>query len=192
MISEVLNLLKDHLDAYLKAKSGSTAGDPGEPKVVFVDGEKMDPITFKLGAVSALLINIEEENTLRPADPYTRVAADGTRQKVNPDIRMSLYVLFVVRFKQYEKGLRYLSQIIQYFQNHRVLNHQNAPDLSDKIEQLIMELTTLSFSEQNEMWNALRTTYHPSVLYKIKMMVFRDEDAITMTEIKEKTLRISP
>jgi hypothetical protein len=192
MISEVLIFLRNHLDAYLKAKSGLTAGDPGEPKVVFVDGEKMDPITFKLGAVSALLINIEEENTLRPADPYTRVAADGTRRKVNPDIRMSLYVLFVARFKQYEQGLRYLSQIIQHFQKHRVLNHQNAPELSEEIEQLIMELTALSFSEQNEMWNALRTTYHPSVLYKVKMVVFRDEDAITMTEIKEKSLRISP
>lgn len=191
MINEVLIFLRDHLNAYLNAKSGLTPGESGEDKVVFVDGEKMDPITFKLGAVSALLINIEEENTLRPADLYTAVSANGTRRKVQPDVRMNLYVLFVARFKQYEQGLSYLSRIIQHFQNHRLLNHHNAPELSEKIEQLIVELITLPFSEQNEMWNSLRTTYHPSVLYKVKMVVFRDEDATTMTEIKESALRTS-
>jgi hypothetical protein len=30
----------------------------------------MDPISFKLGAISAVLINIEEDNTLRGPDPY--------------------------------------------------------------------------------------------------------------------------
>jgi hypothetical protein len=64
--------------------------------------------------------------------------------------------------------------------------------MSQRIEQLIMELITLPFSEQNEMWNALRTTYHPSVLYKVKLVVFRDKDAAPMPEIREKDLRISP
>jgi len=50
----------------------------------------------------------------------------------------------------------------------------------------------LPFSEQNEMWNALRTIYHPSVLYKVKMIVFRDIDAAVMPGIKEKDLRLSP
>jgi len=193
MIGDVLIFLRDHLNAYLNAQSVlSPGGDTGEDKVVFVDGEKMDPITFKLGAVSTLLINVEEDNTLRPADPFTVVSADGTHHKAKPEIRMNLYVLFVARFKQYEQGLNYLSQIIQHFQTHRVLDQHNAPEISDRIEQLNMELITLPFSEQNEMWNALRTTYHPSVLYKVKMIVFRDIDATVMPGIKEKDLRMSP
>ncbi|MBN2133897.1 MAG: DUF4255 domain-containing protein [Sedimentisphaerales bacterium] len=63
------------------------------------------------------------------------------------------------------------------------MHHQNAPDPSDRIEPLIMELTVLSFCRQNGMWNALRTTYRPSVLYRVKMVAFRDEDAVTMAEI---------
>jgi len=193
MIGEVLIFLRDHLNAHLNAQSVLTpGGDTGEDKVVFIDGDKMDPITFKLGAVSTLLINVEEDNTLRPADPFTVVSADGTHRKAKPEIRMNLYVLFVARFKQYEQGLSYLSQIIQHFQTHRVLNPHNAPEMSDRIEQLNMELITLPFSEQNEMWNALRTTYHPSVLYKVKMIVFRDIDAAVMPSIKEKDLRMSP
>ncbi|VAX26463.1 hypothetical protein MNBD_NITROSPIRAE01-2133 [hydrothermal vent metagenome] len=86
-------------------------------------------------------------------------------------------------------GLNTLSQIIQYLQKNRVLSHHNAPELSATIERLIMELTTLPFSEQNEIWNALRTTYHPSVLYKVKMVVMRDESPTPSIISQEKTLR---
>ena len=47
MIGDVLIFLRDHLNTYLNAKSvQAPGGDTGEDKVVFVDGEKMDPITF--------------------------------------------------------------------------------------------------------------------------------------------------
>jgi hypothetical protein len=191
MISDVLLFLKDHLNAYLSTKSGWSHETSQEDKVVFIDGENMDPISFKLGAISALLINIEEDNTLRGPDPYRRMASDGTRYKTQPEIRLNLYVLFVARFKEYEDALRYLSQIIQYFQNRRLFNQHNAPELSANIEQLVMELITLPFAEQNEVWSALRTTYHPSVLYKVKMVVFKDEETVAMPVIEETILRTS-
>ena len=191
MIGDILIFLKNSLNAYMQIKVGWSAEESREDRVVFIDGERMDPLTFQLGAVSVLLINIEEENLLRPSDPYMRISQDGLREKVHPEIRLNLYVLFVARFKQYEEALRHLSIIIQYFQNHRVLNHQNAPELSESIDQLIIELVTLPFADQNEVWNALRTTYHPSVLYKVKMIVFSDENAEAMTQMGEKDLRIS-
>lgn len=190
MISDALVFLKNRLNTYLN--SGRNPDDSQEDPVVFLDGADMEPLTFKLGAVSVLLINIEEENTLRAPDPYIRTFPDGTRQKVHPEIRLNLYVLFVARFTQYEEALRYLSLIIRYFQNHPVSNHHEAPELSENIEQLVMELVTLPFSEQNEVWNSLRVTYHPSVLYKVKMVVFQDEDAVRMPEIEETILRIEP
>lgn len=39
-----------------------------------------------------------------------------------------------------------------------------------------MELVTLPFAQQNEVWNALRTSYKPSVLYKVRMLVFQPEE----------------
>jgi len=192
MIHDVLIFLRKHLNAYLQTQAGGSLDESGEDKVVFLDGEQMDPVTFKLGAVSVLLINIQEESTLRAPDLHSRVFPNGARRQVQPEIKMNLYVLFVARFKQYEDALHYLSLIIHYFQRHRVLTQQNAPELNDDIEQLIMELSTLSFAEQNEVWNALRTTYHPSVLYKVKMVIFRDEDAVETPEIAERSLRMLP
>lgn len=187
MISEVLLFLKNELNAHL-ARDGDADG--AEDKVVFLNGEKMDPVSFKLGAVTILLINVEEEAILRAANPYARVAAEGTSYSVHPDIRLNLFVLFVARFKQYEQALARLSGIIEYFQAHRVFDRRSAPALSSKIDKLVLELLTLPFSEQNNLWNALRTTYHPSVLYKVKTIVFEDQQAKVGQPVSGSTLNV--
>ena len=79
MIGEALVFLKNQLNAYLN--SGWDPDESPEDKVVFVDGEKMDPVSFRLGAVSVLLINIEEENTLRAPDQYKRMSPDGASHR---------------------------------------------------------------------------------------------------------------
>ena len=192
MISNVLLLLKDQLNEHLIAQSGSSPANPGEEKVVFLDGESMDPVTFKLGAVTLLLINLEEETALRPADLYRRPRPDGSIEQAMPEVRLNLYVLFVARFRQYEQSLRCLSQIIRYFQHHRVLDHHNAPGLSDQIEKLVLELVTLPFSEQDQIWNALRTTLHPSVLYRVRMITFQDEEGLADPQVEEAVVRTTP
>jgi hypothetical protein len=192
MISEALIFLKNHLNEHLSAQAGQILDDSGEDKVVFVDGEKLDPISFKLGAVTTLLINIEEEKTLRAADPYVRISEDGARQRAAPEIRLNFYVLFVARFKLYEHGLAYLSRIIAHFQANRVLDHNNAPALDAGIERLVMELTTQSFAEQNEVWGTLRTTYHPSVLYRVKLLAFREDLAPRTPEVAAPQVEVSP
>ncbi len=191
MISEALVFIKDLLNEHLCAQAGQTLGE-AEDKVIFIDGENLDPISFKLGAITCLLINIEEEKVLRLADPYVQTRTDGAKVRVQPDIRMNLYVLFIARFKLYEQGLSYLSRILEYFQTNRVLDHTNTPSLSPRIDRLIMELTTLAFAEQNEVWNALRTTYHPSMLYKVRMLVLREDVAIRDSDIDDPEIGIEP
>ncbi len=187
MIGDVLVLLKDLLNDYLSA--GTDPTEPGEDKVVLPDGEKMDPISFKLGAITALLVNLEEESALRAADPYRRTLPDGTVLPVKPEIRLNLYVLFVARFGEYKQGLRNLSLVIRYFQNHRLLDRQNAPNLSADIDKLGIELVTLPFSQQNELWSALRAAYHPSALYKVSLVIIRDAEPTAAPEIREIELR---
>lgn len=187
MINDILLFLKNKLNAYLSL--GGKPEDSQEDQVVFLDRQTTDGISFKLGAVTTLLINLEQENILRAPDLYARTLADGTVQKVQPEIRLNMYVLFVAHYQQYEDALRNLSSIIQYFQNHRLFSHHDAPELSENIEQLVVELVTMSFAEQNEVWGSLRVHYHPSVLYKVKMVVFQDEAAREMPAVTDKTIR---
>jgi len=189
MLNDILTFLKNSLNSYLS--SGVVHVGAQEDQVNFVNGESMEPLSFKLNALSLLLINLEQENVLHPPNIYERALTDGSVKKVHPEIRLNLYVLFVSHYAQYEDSLRNLSQVIGYFQNHRVFTHQNSPQLSENIDQLIVELKTLSLSEQKEIWDYLHLPYHPSALYRVKMAVFRDDAARAMPAITEISIKVS-
>ena len=176
MIHHAVKFLKDQLNTHIKLVLGPGPEETDPDKVQFVEMKDMDPLKFVGPAVYMLLINIEQENTLRPADRFTRRDPDGTQHKIQPDIMMNLYVLFVSRFGKYDEGLSHLSQVIKFFQGRPLFNHQNAPDLNGEIDQLAVEMVTLPFGQINEVWSALRTTYLPSVVYKVKAVVFRSQE----------------
>jgi hypothetical protein len=193
LIADVLVFLRKHLDDHLRIAVGGSPDDPTSDRVVFIDGEHMDPLNFKLGAVTELLINVEEERILRPADLYARRSEDGTPQRGQPDLRLTLYVLFVARFKQYDTAWQHLSKIIEHLQSVRLFEAETTPELPAGVERLVLELVTLRFAEQNEIWGALRTTHHPSVLYRVKLLRLRDSqvaDAVEVGEIQSSVRRI--
>jgi Pvc16 N-terminal domain len=190
VISDILVLLKNTVNEHLTASLGWVGPVPDQGPVVFLDSETGDSLQLKLGSVTLLLVNLEEDHTLRPADPFRVTLPDGTTQRVQPAIQMNAYVLFAARFKDYEQGLRCISLILQFFQGRRVLDHVSTPALSDRIEKLTMELLTLPLSEQNHLWGVLRSSYQPSLLYKVRMVVFQDQDGLGAPEISEPVLRI--
>lgn len=190
MIAETLNFLRRHLDERLRVELGGSQDDATGDRVVFIDGDKLEPISFQLNAVTVLLINVEEERLLRSPDLYVRTNDDGTRQRVQPDIRLVLYVLFVARFKKYDAGWQHLSKILEHLQSNRVFDQASAPDLPPGMDRLILELVTLDFAAQNEVWNALRTTHHPSLLYRVKLLAYRDRRPAESQEIGEQQREI--
>jgi len=193
MIDDTLMFLKDSLNAYILGNR-EPADFENELPVRFLANQETDVVKFTRDKITLLLINIEQENILRAANPHVRITQDGVQQAIHPDIRLNLYILFVAQYNEYRTSLSRISRVIEFFQRHRVFNHDNSPTLSDKLEQLVVELVTLPFAEQNEIWSALRTAYQPSVLYKIKMIVFRDEDLIGGPEIQQidQTTRVLP
>ncbi len=188
MIAEALIFLKNELNAYMRSRWPPTA-EPRPDPVDFISGDKLNPLTFNPGAISLLLLNIQEENNLRAPDPYKRIFSDGKTQAVQPELRLNLYILFVAQYAVYQQALENLSLVIQFFQSHRLFKHPEAAGLSDHIEQLAVELITLPFAEQNEVWNALRVTYQPSVLYRVKGIIYRDENVVDVAEVSEIALR---
>ncbi len=184
MIGDVLTLLKNRLNSHFRTMIGVSGY--GEDKVYFIDGEmKTDQNPFKLDAVSILLFNVEQEKAFRQGEAYIRLSSDGVSKKVQPDIALNLYILVSVRFKVYEQGLHYLSLIIKYFQSYNYLSHENTPELGDDIDHLVIEIYSMSVTQQNELWGALRNSYLPSLAYKVKAVIFRTEDTIPQINISE-------
>lgn len=192
MISETLCHLKDAVNEYLGRGAPGSDAESDLGRVVFIESDSVDRADFKLGAVSLLLVNVEQEHALRPADPYRRVAADGSLQKTHRTILLNLHLLFAARFKDYKQGLAHISQILQFFMAHPALDRESSPTLPVGIEKLTMELMTLSLAEQNNLWSVLRTAYQPSLLYRARMVVFQQDDSSSAPPITDIHLGLRP
>jgi hypothetical protein len=186
MIGEVLALLRDQLNAWLRQQSGKASGHAAEDKVQMLDtSAKTDVVDFKVGKITLLLVNIEQEQVARPADAWHRRMPDGTTQRVQRDVRLNLYILFVARFTVYEQGLDLLGQVLRFFQSHPVIDRTDAPKLNPEIDKLAFELVTLPLAEQSSIWSQLRAAYQPSLMYRVRMVVFRDPGGAALPAVKE-------
>lgn len=174
MIHSVLSVLKEQLNEFFKIKA-AVEGD----LVKFIDSGNNDPISFTNNAVTPFLINVSEDRTFRNPDQFRGVTQNGIQTQINPEIRIELLVLFVSKFSDYSQALNFLSYVIKCFQARRVITQRNSPELSgENIERLILELVTLPLEEQNQVWHALNTSYLPSVLYRVRVLTFIDEENI--------------
>lgn len=171
MIGSALTYLRDKVNTHLQ--DGET--DSGQPLVVFVEGDKIDPLNIQSSRVNILVVNVEEERELRGANPYY----DERSQRINPDIPLTISALFIARFNDYPTSWNYLTDIIRFFQSHPVLERadnqaQSSNNMPEGIESLRCEMISLNLQQQNEVWGALRITQHPALLYKIKLITLRD------------------
>ena len=189
MMDQALEFLRNDTNAHFR----NIAHDPSAPtedRSPFPKSDKTDQGIFQLGAVTLALINVEQEHTLRAANPYQRSQADGAAYQVRPDIRINLCVLFVARLVAYADSLAQLSRIISYYQSRPVLDEQTAPLLPPAISRLTLELITLPLSEQKELWTALNCVLQPSLLYRVRMLVFEDQQMTMTRPIRTSTIKL--
>ncbi|MBL3655547.1 DUF4255 domain-containing protein [Fulvivirga sediminis] len=174
MIQTVLDTLKLKLNEYFKVKTAEDAD-----LVRFIDSGMSDPISFSNNCVTPFLINVSEDRVFRNPDQYAGVTKNGIKTQFNPEIRIELLVLFISKFSDYTQALTFLSYVIKCFQSNRVYNQLNTPALADEnIEKLIMEMVSLPLEEQNQVWHSLSTSYLPSVLYRVRLLQYLDEESI--------------
>lgn len=176
MIDHALKILSGKLNRYFQTQA-NVSGD----NVAYIDGGNTNPLVLPLNKITPLLINIEEERTLRQADRYESISRGTYKVGGNPEVRISLLLLFVARFTDYEQSLKFISLVIQFFQSNRIFDRENTPELIADIDYLRMELQTMPIAQQNDLWHALHTTYLPSVSYRLSILVYRDQDTLSST-----------
>jgi hypothetical protein len=188
MLGETLSFLRQYLDDHLRVAAGGSVEDNQDALVAFLDGDKVETPNFKLGAVTLVLINLEEERVLRQADPYVRVNATGAPERVQPEIRLVLCLLLVARFKNYNESWDHLSRLLSLLQTERVFERSSHPGLPAGVEKLVFELSSQTFAEQGQMWGTLRTAYLPSMLYRVKLLAFRDSKPTSLPVVASPTV----
>lgn len=194
MIDTALTFLTNRLDEYIVQKTGET-DKISMTKIVNDSGECLIPPD----TIGCVLVNVEEERVMKSQSPYGD-AINGVIGKRNPEIKVNLYVLFAVNptvdagssTNNYDQGLRLLSLVISYFQSRNDFNTQNSPELDASIEKLKLDLYTLPIEQQNYLWGALGAKYMPSVIYRVRLLVFQ-EDALLVSgpEVQNVTVNTS-
>jgi hypothetical protein len=177
MIHKVLSLVADQLNAYIRLHLRVNEDKVVLSSLVQPDGSPGYPGE---NVIVATLVNIQEEKIL-PAAPPLRSSREGYFVKTNPPVCLNLYVLLAASFKVHAEALKFLSTVLAFYQEHRVLTRENAPGMDPALDTLIFELTTLGFQEQSNLWASLGAKYLPSVLFKIRMI--RLEDGGTGAEV---------
>ena len=117
------------------------------------------------------LVNIEKE-TVTLSQP--RVAnASALRSTVsNQPIYVNLYLMFASYFSgnNYQEGLKFISNTINYLQGKSVFDQNNTPDLDRNISKLVMDIHNLDITDLSNLWGILSGKYLPSILYKVRMV----------------------
>lgn len=181
MIDNVISFLQEKLDTHILIKMEGLIGFDGARAVEYLENHTQKEVELKTDTITSLLINVEEEYTFRSGAAYEKMPNGSRVEKKNPNLYLNLYVLFIPYFKDYNQSLKFLSLIIKFFQSHRLFDHHNSPELHPDIQKLTMELVNLPFTEQREVWAGLGLCYIPSVIYKVRMVVFTDTDTVEST-----------
>jgi len=173
---------------YIKSKVEEALGSVSGPHVeVFLDSIAKDDI--KQGVYVSLLYE-EEEKTLKNND-YLQKYYEPTNpnqikgyRKVNPSIFLNLYVLILSTHDPYDEALKQISRVISYFRKKNVFNKrrkENGKDIDDfgedypGLDKLVLDLHTLTFEQNNSLWQTLGTKLYPYVVYKVTMAAYVEE-----------------
>ena len=177
MIDTAIKFLSDEVNTYLKkrALNGNSFGSVITGQVVDDSGKW----AIAPDNVGLTLINIEEERILQSQLPE-RVYINGNHIVMPPELKLNLTVLFHIRYTStnYEQSLRYLSNVLTFFQAHPSFTADAYPGLDPSIEKLTVEMLSLSSEQLNQMWTYLGSKYLPSITYRIRMIVLQDTEAL--------------
>lgn len=168
MLYETLKFLTEHLNQLLRA-----GGPPGgEDLLEWGNIAQLE----MLGANDATLenrivltlVNLEEEKTLKNGKNIAEIG--NIKIAHQPPVHLNLYLLFSMRFTDYDNAIKNLSSVLLVFQQQPVLTPATTPALPAGLEKLLFELVTLSFEQQNHLWGVLGGKHYPSALYKVRMV----------------------
>ena len=172
MLGDAVTFFQEQLNSYIKLKTGGQKEDV----IRFAEIQLPKELTMQSNAVTALVINLEEERVFRSGSAYASNLADGTRTPAQPHLCLNFHLMFISNFKDYVESLRILSLVLKFFRSYRRFEQHKYPSLGSDIAQLSTELVNLSFMEQGELWRALEMPSSPSIIYKVRMLVFQDLD----------------
>lgn len=185
MIYETLQILKEQLENYFS--------EIGLGKIIALENIALwesgsDDSARIDDKVVISLLKLEEELTLKNAPHYK--LSDTKTEYINPPVHLNLYLLVSANCDSYDKSLRSISKVIEFFQGKKVFTSGNTVynrnnvsfDVLDYFK-FILELYTPTFEELNNIWGTLGGRQLPSVIYKVQLIQIERDKKLAESEV---------
>ena len=170
MLDIALEFLRDELNTYLQARTGSNSVAVKLSRIVDDTGK----VAFDSQTIGACVLNVEEERTLKTQLPqYTY--QNGQHVVREPDLKLNLYIIFAGNFTVYEEALKNLSYLLLYFQANPAFTQDGFPALDPRIAKLVMELQSPTFDNLNQIWTFIGGKQLPSIIYKMRLVMLQPD-----------------
>jgi Pvc16 N-terminal domain len=176
MLSKAYNLFTDELNQHIDSEL------PDLPQEIVVSPRtEGNELVIDNDAITVMLVNTEEENKLRNQNQYKVVYNNEGERSVRAkkrEVRLMIYLLILSKNESYQQTLKQLSLVISCFQKKPIIE-----DVDNQLK-LIVELITMDFARLNEVWNSMRLSYIPSLLYRLTLVTFEsvDTESLPMAE----------
>jgi hypothetical protein len=183
MIDQALTFLRDELAAYILARTNSNNVEVKLSKLVNEAGK----YAFGEETIALSVVHLEEDRTFKSQLPeYTYV--NGQNVRLEPELKFNVHLMIAANFTVYAQAWKAISLVLAFFQSHSSFSSQEYPGLNPLFDKINIELASLTYEQQNQIWGYIGGKYLPSVLYRIRLVVIQD-DAISgiskpITEIK--------
>jgi len=185
MIYETLQILKEQIEAYfVELEMG---------KIVVLENIGLwesgsDKAAALEDKVVLTLLKLEEEPTLKNTPSYKVV--NGKTEYKNPPVNVNIYLLISANRDSYDKSLRSISRVMQFFQGKKVFTSANtvynrtnvALDVLEYFK-FIVELYSPGFEELNHIWGTFGGRQLPSVIYKIQLAEIKRDKKLASSEV---------
>lgn len=167
MIYACLNCLAEEMNLFFRSKLKIH-----EDKVIVSAIVNQDGSIAVQGENKVLitLVNIiRDTNMKRDLSGGNSVSANTPRP-----ICIQLYIMVSCYFSgsNYPEALRFLSFVIGFLQEKNVFDHTNTPKLDENLDKLVFEMESFEPDRLSNIWSVLGAKYMPSVLYKVRMIMF--------------------
>ncbi len=128
--------------------------------------------------IVVFLANMEKDTM--PQRQNSSAALSNDRLSINSKpLYLNLSIVVAANFTgaNYQESLKFISQVVSFFQKQPVFDHQNSPELDANIEKLILDIENVQRHDLSSMWSMFGAKYLPSIVYRVRMVTL-DANAV--------------
>lgn len=176
MIQNVLPVVIDELNDYLKSQFNAVEDKAVLSGIVDQDGSLA---VESVNKIIATLIYVDKDTTYKM--PPGSSLSGSSFLEFSPPVNINLTIMFSALFSKshYIEALRYISGVIYFFQYKPLFTAQNTPKLFASADKVYFDLLSVPVSEMMYFYSMLGVKYVPSVVYKMRMLTFSQDNIIS-------------